>query len=70
MKYVFNFGVIGAVAGLFGAIRHTRNSPRDWRTALVWVGWGASVAVAIGNVALSEKDEAYYAAKHPELAES
>lgn len=68
MKYVFNLGIIGAIAGLFGVVRHTRNAPLDWRTVLVWLGWGVGVAVAIGNVALADKDEAYLDAKHPERA--
>jgi len=59
VKYVFNIGIIGALAGLWGTYRQTKSSPFDWRTVLIWVASGISIAVAIGNVALREKDERY-----------
>jgi len=49
-SYIFNAAVLGAVAGVVPAIRQSIRGPRDWRLALVWVGWGINVAVAIGTV--------------------
>ncbi|HWL02684.1 MAG TPA: hypothetical protein VNQ52_09985 [Microbacteriaceae bacterium] len=49
-SYIFNPAVIGAVAGVIPAIRQSVRGPRDWRLALVWVGWGINVAIAVGTV--------------------
>lgn len=49
-SYVFNAAVLGAVAGVVPAIRASVRGPRDWRLALIWVGWGINVAVAVGTV--------------------
>jgi len=49
-RYIFNAAVLGAVAGVVPAIRHSVRGPRDWRLALVWVGWGINVAIAVGTV--------------------
>lgn len=58
-KYLLNGGVIGSVMGLFSTVKKTQNSPRDWRTVLTWVIWGCTLAIAIGSVALRDKDKAY-----------
>lgn len=49
-RYIFNAAVLGAVAGVVPAIRHSVRGPRDWRLALIWVGWGINVAIAVGTV--------------------
>jgi hypothetical protein len=49
-KYIFNGSLISAVFGGVSAIRATRTGPRDWRLALLWVSWGISMALAVGNV--------------------
>ena len=49
-RYIFNAAVLGAVAGVVPAIRQSVRGPRDWRLALVWVGWGINVAIAVGTV--------------------
>jgi len=49
-NYIFNTAVLGAVAGVVPAIRQSVRGPRDWRLALVWVGWGINVAIAVGTV--------------------
>lgn len=56
-KYIFNTSVIGAVVGAWSVIQTTRQGPRDWRLALMWVSWGITVALAIGSV-LSDDREA------------
>lgn len=49
-KFLFNTSVLGAVFGGITALRETIRGPRDWRTVLIWIGWGISVALAIGAV--------------------
>ena len=56
-RFIFNTHVLGAVAGAWGPIQATRHGPRDWRLALLWVGWGLSVAVAVGTVVEEAKAE-------------
>lgn len=50
-KFVFNTSVIGAVVGVFPIVQATRKGQRDWRLALLWLGWALTVAVAVGTVA-------------------
>ena len=49
-KFLFNSAMIGVVAGGWNIVQATRHGPRDWRLLLTWLGWGISVAVAVGNV--------------------
>jgi len=49
-KFIFNGAVIGAAFSAVGVINATRNGPRDWWLALMWVSWGISVAIAVGSV--------------------
>jgi hypothetical protein len=49
-KFLFSGAVLSAVFGGISAIRATREGPRDWRTALLWVSWAATLASAIGTV--------------------
>ena len=49
-KFLFSGAVLSAVFGGVSAIRATREGPRDWRTALLWVSWAATLATAIGTV--------------------
>jgi len=49
-KFIFNGSIISAVFGGISAIQATRKGPRDWRTLLLWVSWGATLAAAIGTV--------------------
>ena len=55
-KFLFNGAMIGVVAGGWNILQATRHGPRDWRLALTWIGWGLSVAVAVGNV-VKDADE-------------
>ncbi|WP_353810260.1 hypothetical protein [Agromyces sp. SYSU T00194] len=50
-KYLFSGAVISSLVSGVGVIRATASGPRDWRLALMWVAWAASLAVAIGTVA-------------------
>ena len=49
-KFLFSGAVLSAIFGGVSAIRATREGPRDWRTALLWVSWTATLASAIGTV--------------------
>ena len=49
-KFLFSGTVIGALFGGWHALQATRNGPRDWRLILIWVSWGATMAIAIGTV--------------------
>lgn len=53
-KFLLNGAVIGAAFSAIGLVRSTAKGPRDWRTALLWLGWAASAAIAVGTVI--EKD--------------
>ena len=59
-KYIFNASVLGALFGGVSALRQTVKGPRTWRTVLIWVIWALSVAVAIGEVVDSHKDDEEY----------
>jgi hypothetical protein len=58
-KYLFNGAILGAMFSAYGAIQSTRHGPRDWRTALLWVSWAASTAIAVGNIVLADEDAQY-----------
>jgi len=49
-KFLFNTSVLGVLFGGITALRETIRGPRDWRTVLIWIGWGISVALAVGAV--------------------
>lgn len=49
-KFLFNPGFLSAVASAVGVVKLTRDGPRDWRLALLWVSWGIGVALAVGSV--------------------
>jgi hypothetical protein len=56
-KFIFNGAILSAVFGGISALRATRSGPRDWRLALLWLSWGASLAIAVGNVVDSARSE-------------
>lgn len=47
-KYLFGTGIIGAVISGFSLLRALREDTFTWRTALAWVNWGITVALAVG----------------------
>jgi hypothetical protein len=57
-KFLFNGAMIGVVVGGWHILQATKHGPRDWRLALTWIGWGLSVAVAVGNVVKDADDKA------------
>jgi hypothetical protein len=49
-KYLFNPKTVTTAFGAIGLARSTAKGPRDWRTALLWVVWLSTLAIAIGDV--------------------
>ena len=49
-KYLFSTSLWSSLFGAFGLVKTTTSGPRDWRTILLWLSWGATVAIAIGTV--------------------
>lgn len=62
-KFFFSAGVLGALFGAVSATRATIRGPRDWRLALIWLGWGISVTLAV----LEVRDEARELREQAEL---
>ncbi len=54
-KFLFNGSVISAVFGGWHTIQATRHGPNDWRTILLWVSWGATMAIAVGTVIMEAR---------------
>jgi hypothetical protein len=55
-KFLFSTQVLGAVFGGWGVLQSTRKGPRDWRLALMWISWAATLAVAVGTVVKEAQD--------------
>jgi hypothetical protein len=55
-KFIFNGSIISAIFGGFGTVQATRHGPRDWRLILMWISWGATLAIAIGTVIEQARD--------------
>lgn len=50
-KYVFGTGIITAVMGGVTLLRGLRSDETfTWRTALAWLSWGITLALAIGSI--------------------
>ena len=59
-KFLFNTSVLSALFSAIGVVKTTQKGPRDWRLILMWVSWGASLAIAIGTVIEDTKDAEDY----------
>ena len=49
-KFIFNTTLLSAIVGGWSTVQSTRKGPRDWRLILMWVSWGATVAIAVGTI--------------------
>lgn len=50
-KYLFGTGLVSAVMGGVTLLRSLRSEETfTWRTALAWLSWGITLALAIGSV--------------------
>ena len=56
-KFLFNTSVLSAAFGVVGLARTTKRGPRDWRLILLWLSWGATLAIAIGTVIENSRDD-------------
>lgn len=54
-KFIFNGSMISAIFGGISAVRATKDGPRDWRTALLWISWLATIASAVGTVVIDAR---------------
>lgn len=50
-KYLLNTNVLGSIFSGWSLFQATRDSRRDWRLLLLWLGWLSSVALTFGVVA-------------------
>ncbi len=57
-KYIFNTAMLGVLFGGVSAARQTIKGPRNWRTILMWIGWGISVVIAIGEIQEEAREQA------------
>lgn len=49
--YLFGSGLLSAITGGVTLLRTARSDePFTWRTALAWLSWGITLALAIGSV--------------------
>lgn len=49
--YLFGTGLVSAIIGGITLLRGLRDdAPFTWRTALAWLSWGITLALAIGAV--------------------
>lgn len=49
-KFLFSTSLWSSVFGAFGLAKTTKSGPRDWRLILLWLSWGATIAIAIGTI--------------------
>lgn len=49
-KYLFGTGIMSAVLGGVTLLRSVREQEFTWRTALAWLSWGITLALAIGSI--------------------
>ncbi len=50
-QYIFGTGLLSAITGGITLLRGLRNHEDfTWRTALAWLSWGITLALAIGAV--------------------
>lgn len=50
-KYLFGTGIIGAVTSGMTLLRALRDdAPFTWRTALAWLSWAITLALAVGAI--------------------
>ncbi|HWH26839.1 MAG TPA: hypothetical protein VNT53_09365 [Pseudolysinimonas sp.] len=59
-KFILNTSVLSALFGAIGLAKTTKNGPRDWRLILMWLSWGATVAIAVGTVIEQSRDAEDY----------
>jgi hypothetical protein len=67
-RYIFGTGIIGAVTTGLEMLREMREGqPFTWRTALIWLSWGITVALAIGAIVDRRREVVAERIAHGEL---
>jgi len=59
-RFLLNSSVLSAAFGALGLAKTTKRGPRDWRLILLWLSWGATLAIAIGTVIEKSRDAEDY----------
>jgi len=59
-KFLLNASVLSAAFGAIGLAKSTKRGPRDWRLILLWISWGATLAIAVGTVIEQSRDAEDY----------
>ncbi|WP_405375707.1 MULTISPECIES: hypothetical protein [unclassified Microbacterium] len=55
-KYLFGTGLLSALTGGATLLRSARSEETfTWRTALAWLSWGITLALAIGSIVDTRK---------------
>lgn len=57
MRYLFGTGLFAAISAGIALLRGTREAPITWRAVLAWVSWGITLALAIGAIVDTRRDE-------------
>lgn len=55
-KFLTNGALLSSVMGFVPTLRKASNQRRTWKSVLIWISWGLSVAIAVAAV-LDERDE-------------
>jgi len=50
MNYLSGTGIVGAIMTGVTLLRGSRDTKLTWRSALAWLSWGITLALAIGAV--------------------
>jgi hypothetical protein len=56
-RFIFNTTLLSAIVGGWGTVQSTRKGPRDWRLILMWISWGATVAIAVGTIVEQSRND-------------
>lgn len=65
-KYLFGTGIIGAVTSGMTLLRGMSGQRFTWRTALAWLSWGITLALAIGAIVDERRTAKGLVIEHPE----
>lgn len=57
MRYLFSTGLFAAITGGISLLKGTREAPITWRAVLAWISWGLTLALAIGAIVDTRRDE-------------
>ncbi len=57
MRYLFSTGLFAAITAGLSLLKGTREAPITWRAVLAWLSWGITLALAIGAIVDTRRDE-------------